>query len=48
MTSQTLTRRLAASRGWRRLRRRVRRLVLRLALALVGTVTPLAVLAGGG
>jgi hypothetical protein len=48
MTSQTLTKRRAAGPGWRRLRRRARRLVLRLALALVGTVTPLAVLAGGG
>lgn len=47
MNSQTHARR-SAGRGWRRLRRRARRLLLRLVLALVGTVTPLAVLAGGG
>ncbi|MBX3636774.1 MAG: hypothetical protein KF683_15490 [Rubrivivax sp.] len=48
MTANPPARGHAAGRGWRRLRRRARQLALRLTLALVGTVTPLAVLAAGG
>jgi len=47
MNSQTPAKR-SAGRGWRCALLGARRLLLRLVLALVGTVTPLAVLAGGG